>query len=313
MRRLIQLGSAAAVLAVPHVAFAYCLTTTCDDKVEACPKDDNKCTIPGLPLFWPDQCVTFGVQADGSPKRNIDFALAEQVATRAFQKWISADCGGGLNPSIGVSALGKIYCDDVAYYHNPPAPNANVIIFRDNGWPHEALDGGEDKQTLALTTVTFDPETGALLDADIEVNSFEIALTTGDDNISADLQTILTHEIGHFFGLAHSLAPDAIMNPLYDIETKSFRQLSDDDSRGMCELYPPGELEISSCKGQQPVHGFSRYCGAPSVLATGGCAVAGAAPTSPLDERGDPKPTNYSYLWGIAVAASALGFARRRS
>ena len=61
---------------------------------------------------------------------------------------------------------GPVECDQVQY--NQDQPNQHVIIFRDDVWPYD-----DSNNTLALTTVTFDPDTGELYDADMEINSTE--------------------------------------------------------------------------------------------------------------------------------------------
>src|SRR5690606_9557619 len=83
---------AVAVWAAP--AGAYCRTTTCDPSFDSC-QVVNGCVQGGKPLRWPASCVSFGVQRDGSERRNIDYATALDVINAAFQRWTSADCGGG--------------------------------------------------------------------------------------------------------------------------------------------------------------------------------------------------------------------------
>lgn len=271
------LAAATVTLGYTGEARAFCRTTTCDPTdTGGCPRDSDGCLIDGTPLFWPDKCVTFGSQADGSDLRDISYTEADLIAQRAFQTWISADCGSGETPSIGVVPRGEVLCDQVEFNHDPPAPNANVIVFRDSTWPY-----ANTQQTIALTTITFAVESGEILDADIEVNSANVELSTGDDNVTSDLQSVLTHELGHFFGLAHSRVSTATMNANYDRGDISFRSLSTDDASGICAIYPPGDTEVGECTGEAPRYGFSRYCGNP-VQAEAGCfcGVVGAEPTN---------------------------------
>lgn len=288
----ISLGAAAiALLGIVHAspAFAYCRTTTCDDDEHACEYDENGCLITGQPLAWPDKCVSFGVHTGGSALRGISAEKAAEALRRAFQTWISVDCGDGRHPSLGVVARGEVHCDEVEYNHDAtPAdgdhsvdgPNANILVFRDDVWEHVG-----DSQDLAVTTVTYSEITGEILDADIEVNTFETEFTTGEDVVKADLQAVLTHEVGHFLGLGHSMVPGATMNRDYDSGSLDFRSISEDDRRAICAAYPPLEPVAASgvgggagldtaidCAGESPRFGFSRYCGEP-VLADG-CAVS---------------------------------------
>lgn len=291
-----------------HVA-AFCRTTNCDPTLEpsgVCARDQDECLATGIPLFWPDTCVTFGTHVDGSPLRKISYERANEVAERAFQEWISADCGQGRRPSIGVVPRGEIYCDQIEFNYDPnrklSAPNANLIVFRDAAWPYDDV-----QRTIALTTITFERKTGQILDADIEVNSATIPLSTGDTGVTSDLQSVLTHEIGHLFGLAHSIEPTSSMNANYDRGDLSFRSLSRDDVAGICAAYPPGETEIGSCQGEQPRFGFSRYCGGPSLeeQADAGC-VARVVGTPAGRDVGS------GWVLGLAFAMCGLARARRR-
>lgn len=291
LARVLSVAASLGVLASGSVASAYCRTTTCDAEKEVCPLDQNGCLTAGLPLYWPDLCVSFGVHENGSPLRGISYSKAEEASRRAFQTWISADCGG-YTPSIGVVSRGEIVCDQIEYNHDSDGdedkepsvagPNANLIVFRDTEWPYPG-----DTKTIALTTITFAVSSGEILDADIEVNSRDVEISTGGTNVQNDLQSVMTHEVGHFFGLAHSRVPGASMNPNYDRGNLDFRSLSEDDRAGICEIYGPlataastgaggeGSEETNGidCRGEEPRYGFSRYCGE-NVLADG-CAIQG--------------------------------------
>ncbi|HEX2734864.1 MAG TPA: matrixin family metalloprotease [Polyangiaceae bacterium] len=302
---LAALTSSAAVT-LSETANAYCRTTTCKPEEEAdgsCAPNAANCYTKGQPLYWPDLCVTFGVQSDGSVLRNIPYEKVEKVAEKAFQTWISADCGGEEHPFVGVSAKGKVFCDKVEYNHGDPegnaaGPNANVIMFRDDFWPYTDQD-----KTIALTTLTYITRTGEILDGDIEINSFGIQLSTGDKHVTSDLQSILTHEVGHFFGLAHSDVEGATMNRNYDRSAITFRDLAADDIDGMCSIYPPQPgLVIDDCTGEEPRYGFSRYCGSADE-ASGGCSLAAAGGQS--EQR--------QLAVGLGLAALALVRRKRSS
>ncbi len=313
--RLAPLTAAATLTAAllgSSTAHAYCRTTTCDGKLEECQTNpSNGCPATGIPLYWPDTCVTFGVHKAGSPRRGITFEEAQKAAEGGFASWIGAKCdASGQRPSIGVVSKGELECDRVQYNYPapgqdfPPGPNANAIIFRDDTWPYFE-DPSNERMTLALTTITYLKDTGEIVDADIEINSANVALSTSDTNITNDLQAILTHEAGHFFGLAHSLVRGATMNKLYNVNVgdATFRSLSDDDRRGICDLYPPGAVEVGDCRGEGPRFGFSRYCHTPTQASAG--LLCAAAP----GVGGDATP------WvgtGLLVAGVGFWAARRR-
>jgi hypothetical protein len=245
-------------------ASAFCRTTTCDpmDPKQNCIKDGTNCITSGRPLFWESLCVSFGVQQDGSPLRNIPFDVAIEVVSDGFLAWINADCGGGARPSLLMATQGKIICDQQDY--NSDGPNANIWVFRDEEWPHPNLGD----HTLALTTVTFNIDTGEIFDADVEINSKDNDLTISETAVRADLPSIVTHEAGHFLGLSHSAVETATMFKTYTPGTITLRTLDPDDVDGICAAFPPERsTPTESC---EPRHGFSSECVA-SAPETEGC------------------------------------------
>lgn len=262
---------ATATALISPVAHAFCRTTTCDVEAERMPpeclpelRDDNLCSLQGAPLFWPGTCISFGVQQNGSKKLGIGWKTADSIIGEAFVTWTrTVDCGGGRHPSLDVYDLDwdsnhdeqPMVCPSVEF--NKSGPNANIWMFSDDEWPYDnALNA------LALTTITFDM-TGRILDADVELNSFGGNLTLPDTvRVDADLQSIVTHETGHFLGLGHEMPQfaKATMNPNYERHTIDFRTLEPDDVAGICTIYPPDR--VAECTpGGEPLHGFSRYCG----------------------------------------------------
>jgi hypothetical protein len=284
-------------------ARAYCRTTTCDPREDAngCARDANSCETRGQSLFWPDACVTYAVQRNGSPLRGISAYETDQAARKAFSAWLGADCPGGGHPSIGVIPLGGASCDEVEF--NPPkdgragAPNANIVMYRDDDWPYP-----DEFSVIARTSLTFDPATGAIFDADIEINSFENEFSLSDTAISNDLQAVLTHEIGHFLGLDHSSDPYATMRWNYSLSSLSARTLSSDDKAGICSIYAPDPNRALTCPGDTgPHNGFSRECGADPVP---DASCASLAPGSPAE---------LAPGLGCWAALAALVLARRRA
>jgi hypothetical protein len=95
--------------------------------------------------------------------------------------------------------------------------------------------------------------------------------------VIADLPSILTHEVGHFLGLAHSSDGLATMRPGYNPGDIELRTLDTDDIAGICDIYDAAAGERSpSC---EPRHGFSREC---ASTETGCCALQGTRPRSDL-------------------------------
>jgi hypothetical protein len=253
-RLAVALGAGLASILVAAAAGAYCRTSVCS---EGSPHTAAVCvpvqpTDCGTPIAWPvaSPCVEFSVQQAGSPKRGITAAQTAQVMTSAFAQWTGAACTGG-TPHIEVTEGPEVVCDDHEY--NQTAGNANVILYHDDIWPYEG-----SSNTLALTTVTYDLDTAVIYDADMELNSADNDFTLGDADVDFDLLSIVTHESGHFLGMAHSADPNATMWPVYNEHSTNLREISPDDIAGICSIYPPAGA-ISGCDST-PRHGFSAYC-----------------------------------------------------
>jgi uncharacterized protein (TIGR03382 family) len=210
-------------------AEAFCRTTT-----ERAPPDfdeGDKCWDRGAPLFWRNACVGFSMQkADGKKLKADDVAAVFQKAATA---WTSVSCPGGGRPSIEIKQLASSSVDAVGY--RSEGANVNLVVMRDARWPYPA--GGE---SLALTTVVYAPDTGEIFDADIEINTSEndFALTDPVSKDGFDLQTILTHQVGHFLGFAHASDVKSPMLNTYEPGSTA-RTLQPDDIAGVCTVYAP--------------------------------------------------------------------------
>lgn len=249
-------------------SFAYCLTRTCDPNAGDCDKV-NGCYMAGLPLYWPNSCVSFDVQKDGSKKLGISADTLDAIAQKAFAQWMNADCGNGTHPSIKVYDSGQIDCGKPEY--NKDQPNANVITFHDDTWEYT-----NTADTLALTTVFFDGDNGEIYDANIEINSNQYDFADGIvASGAADLNAVLTHEAGHFLGLSHSSLLSATMFGSYNSDMSTLEQ---DDEQGICNsLAPTRSVASDSCT---PRHGFSGECGTPNK----GCCSTAIGSTGSSDQ-----------------------------
>lgn len=285
----------AALVALGAFAFsshgaAFCRATTCDPGTKSCARDAASCLTEGTPLFWASSCLQIYVQADGSPTQGISFAMAKEGVTRAVGAWLSADCGGA-PPLLDVQVLGPITC--AASEYNSTKKNANIVLFRDDQWPYP---GSED--ALAFTHLQFNADTGELWDADLEINSFEFQFSAGDPVLHNDLDSMLTHEMGHMLGLAHTLVKDATMFAAYTEGTSSLRSLATDDVKGVCAAYAPDRIPSrTSCA---PRHGFSDVCGAEQP--------ANSATDEVTDAESKSSPAAVSKGCALGAPASALGW-----
>ena len=246
----------------------------------------------GTTLYWGKPCAEWSLQKNAS--KQITVADMEPVVSTAFNAWMTAACPGGGSPRILVTEAAIATCD--LHEYNQNRGNANIFLFHDDKWPYEGSNN-----TLALTTVTYNLDSGEIYDADMEINSADNHFTTGDTNVDFYLPSILTHETGHFLGLAHSQDAHATMFVSYAEHTTTLRKLSDDDIAGICAIYPPGSA-VSNCD-PTPRHGFSPLCAAdqpaPVTTPTTGCSSA--------------TPGDWTGSGGMAAALGMLVLAARRA
>ncbi len=305
-----------AAVALPGTATAFCRTTTCPLPADFSPSDVGMCQPEGfaeecaaldppnanLVLWWRNACVSYDIQQDTTLQ--VPYADASRIAAVSFAQWTGTFCDDA-RVSIDVADLGPVQCDEVAY--SSTGPNQHVIFF------HGDSTGGSaattlDANTLALTTVTFDPTTGEIFDADMDINAtVPLAIEDPVPIDGFDLQSIVTHEAGHFLGMAHSVEFETTMYARYSSGSISKRTLSDDDRAGICAIYPPGGarsvdpsvaasgLVASGPCDPTPRHGFQSACSSTPLV---GCA----ATAGPARGAG----------WLGASALALLAAARRR-
>jgi hypothetical protein len=285
-------------------ANAYCRTTTDDTFV---PTAAQPCATSGHPLYWNTSCIGYSIQSDAS--KQVTFAQAEATEALAGAAWQGVTCPSdtkactgttGQHPDVSFVELAPASCNCVEY--NTGGANANIIMFRDAGWfDCKGNAKPEGDVIIALTTVTYDQDTGEIYDADMELNSANDKFTVGDASIQYDLQSVMTHESGHMLGLAHTQPThtDATMYAQYALGETNKRHPTADDACGVCDIYPPGAgLACNST----PRHGFSALCDAPATASSkSGCSCA--VPGAGVAARG---------LGWVVACAMALGVARHR-
>jgi matrixin len=133
--------------------------------------------------------------------------------------------------------------------------------FDDDGISTFGFDAEPDlDRVLGATSFVVDTLTGEIVESDVFFNSiFTWSTAATGDPARFDLQSVATHEIGHFLGLGHSaigetevrpdggrrvLASGAVMFPIsLGRGVISDRTLQPDDIAGVSDLYPDGDFK----------------------------------------------------------------------
>lgn len=289
-RRHITVAVVVLCLTLAQRAFGFCLMTTCDTTPlpDTCTgsRDQKGCSNEGKQVAWASPCLSFSVYDGKSTLSGIGSEKLEDVVSQSFALWQNATCPDGGSPRLQVETYPRVRCDRVGFYAE--GPNQNLWILRDGAWPVDA----EGENTIALTTLTVDRETGQLLDADVELNAHGNDFTLTTAGVKVDLLSVALHEAGHVLGILHSDWSTSTMASGYDSGSLELRTLEADDTRALCTLMPPGEI-AADCDAE-PAGGFSTQC----RLEAGCCALA-------------PGRKKSASLWGLFAVLAALGTHRR--
>ncbi len=189
-------------------------------------------------------------------------------------------------------------------------PNENVALFRQRTCTdaaptgHACIADGSCGNTfdcwqhapgaIAITTTSYNPETGRILDSDIEFNTPNFVFSTVDappcvspvfntSCVATDIENTTTHELGHVLGLGHINIATSTMSPRAAPGELAKRDLDPGSAQFICDVYPKGKPTKTCVLLHVPDE-----LGEPAGC---GCASPGAA-------------------W---VAAAALALARRRA
>lgn len=211
---------------------AYCRTTTIGTPASS----GGGCLTQGLPVYHPSRCVPYHLLQKESA-RIPNPALSNALAT-AFATWSapSSSC------TPGITAVELAPVGDAAVVGYTRGVVGNNVIGVVEPWSH-----GDANDTLALTTLTFDTDTGAIVDVDMEIRGdVPWAVTGAPSPDQYDLAGALNHEAGHFYGLAHSEDSSSVMHPAAALGSTSGRRLTTDDERAICAVYPSRVARSSS-------------------------------------------------------------------
>lgn len=274
-----SLAAVVLVALAPAAARAWCQQTTHDD--------DTCGAAPGTPLLWEGNCLQYSIYEAGSADLPLD--VVRDVIGRSFDVWHEArrDPDGPCS-YISFFETDLATCDAVEY--RSEGGNMNLVVFRETGW---RTTRNHSPASMGLTTVLFDPKSGRILSADMELNGENFTFTDDPVNADADLQNTATHEAGHVIGLAHTPVEEATMYGSSTSGETLKATLHPDDVDAVCTMYPIAE-DPGECL--YPRGGLDPAC----TPVDDGCGCR-----SPGDTRGSAGAI-------VVVAAFAIVIARRR-
>jgi Matrixin len=205
-----------------------------DERAEPCQRDAHNCVTEGEPLHWENPCLSYTVQLDGSPRSGLDADQLQALAADAFSVWEHANCPAGGTPRFSARFQGFVSCDRKEAVCGGVSKNDNVVMVHDRDWPYAST-------AIGVTTPSGGVDSGQVFDADVELNAVNNTFTTGDPTTGGtSISYTLTHELGHFLGLAHSDVQGALMLANYQTLSRGADLLSADDVAAICAAFPPG-------------------------------------------------------------------------
>lgn len=247
---LAALGFVGTVTAASSIASAFTITTS----------------KAGAPVHWEAGQVDFVPALSPSPTQ-ITTAQATAAIDAAAMTWQVALGGADLG-------IGRAQHSTAAALHS----NDGVNTIR---WALDKNDPDIEHGVLALTFVSYRATDGVIEDTDIVLNAADFTWTTamGGCNREYDLESALTHEMGHALGLAHSVGhPEATMFATGTYCEAQKRDLASDDQAGLVMLYP-ASAEAGGCSASGGGGGFGGLVvlGAVALLARKRRAAAAGA------------------------------------
>jgi hypothetical protein len=214
-------------------AQAFCRATTIEGKIDSC----YECETMGYPLAWPQPDIEYTFNERGFPTVSDDELRA--IFSQAIDQWQAVTCEG---EPVEIDVHAASDTTSLEPRDAGVEPKVNVIGYLSaDEWDEE----GFDHRAFAQTGVRYYRDSGVIAGADIWFNGgigeFGVCPARGcqgDDN-TVDLPNVVTHELGHFYGLAHSHIEGATMACDALPGQTDKRSLAADDRRGMCAIYPP--------------------------------------------------------------------------
>jgi len=191
-------------------------------------------TGSGLPLKWPNG---FKVNFAGNPtnQSSIHPDYFFQVIAQGLQKWKSAS-GNAFNFDYWQGTSSSTYIQNSQYN------GQSSIYFVSQSTDRMGLDSG----VLGYTQVWYNTGSGEILETDIVLNDYNFFFTPNpqDSHFNQNsrrifIENVVTHELGHVFGLSHS---SALQDTMLYVEAPEQNTLSCNEWTGIRSIYATGSL-----------------------------------------------------------------------
>lgn len=247
----------------------------------------------GDTVRWKESCFHYTLHQDGAP--DVDLEALRETVRASFDTWENVPCSYFYFEETADS-------DCTAIGFNQYAGNMNLLVWQPEDWQ---VDPDHAPSAMALTTLSYDDNSGRILDADIEFNAeyFDFGLSGVIDK--ADVENTATHEIGHMLGLEHSNIQESTMARTAETGDVDKRSLHSDDEEGLCFLYPEKDDPDVCLK---PYCGLNVNCS--NTCEEGGIPIETSAAEQPActasPHLGDASDARTVWTFMIAILTSAL-------
>jgi hypothetical protein len=239
-------------------------------------------------LRWPDAAfpIPFAMRyPDFQGRRSIALAIE-----RAFQTWRAV-------PGVRFDVMPMGCVQGISEGND----GINSVHFVTENWPY-------GDSAIAITRNHFyatGPRAGHIIDTDILLNAVKYDFATDGSPTKHDVQNVITHEVGHFFGLGHETHQppfdvDSTMYPYTQVGETLKRTLAPNDIAGIQDAYPgqgPRPAWV-------PLHALCALDRGPSC---GAVPLSGAPAPSPL------RALFWLGAWLLLLLATGRALVRPRS
>jgi len=216
--------------------------------------------------------------------------IAAGLANPSGKVWITPDSDPASAISASLAAWNAV--STTSAHFAPPLPTTasdnqadrqNIIVFSDDNQSLDAMSGA-----LAFTVVGYQAD-GTILDTDIIFSPNYTFSTTGAAG-TYDLQSVLTHELGHSLGADHTGILGATMFQFTAPGDTHQRTLSQDDIAFVGAVYPP-----AGGTGYGTISGYATLSGAPLL----GGLITAVDPSTGITVGGFSSVTDGSFSFQV--------------